>query len=122
MKLLTESEFVLASANSNHGDPKASIALAEHYLAMRLREEGKNHYLLAAKQGSSSAAGAVATLYAEDGLYDEAVKWLKIACHAGNKLSCTHLSIAYLGGGLGLAPDIDKAAHYGRLGDVAITE
>jgi TPR repeat protein len=122
MKFLTESEFALAIANSNRGDAKASISLAEHHLALQFREQGKNYYLVAAKQGSSAAAGALATLCVEDGLNEEAVKWLKIACHAGNKLACTHLSIAYFGGGLDLIPDAAKAAEYGRLGDFTIDD
>jgi TPR repeat protein len=122
MKFLSETELARASAKSNRGDPNATMAMAEHYLTSGLREEGKCYYLLAAKQGSCAAAGAVATLYEEDGQNEEAVKWLEIACRSGSKLACTHLSIAYIGGRLGLIPDSGKAAEYGRLGDFTIPD
>lgn len=98
------------------------MAIAEHHLALGSREEAKKYCALAARQGSSAAAGAVAVLYAEDGADEEAVEWLRIACRAGNKLACTHLSIAYLGGRMGLKPDRKKAAEYGRLGDPSFLE
>ena len=122
MRLLSESEFVAAIARSERGNTEASMAIAEHYLANNLREEAKKYYVLAAKQGSSAAAGAAAVLYAEDGANKEAVEWLRIACRAGNKLACTYLSIAYLGGQMGLEPDKEKAAEYGRLGDPPFAE
>ena len=93
------------------------MAIAEHYLANGLRDEAKRYCVLAAKQGSSVAAGAAGTLYEEDGENAQALEWFRLACRAGNKLACTHLSIAYLGGHMGLKPDRRKAAEYGRLGD-----
>lgn len=117
MRSLSESALLSMSAKSAKGDVNASMAIAEHHLAVGSRDEAKNYYVIAARQGSSAAAGAVAVLCAEDGADDDAVEWLRIACRAGNKLACTHLSIAYLGGRMGLKPDKKKAAEYGRLGD-----
>lgn len=117
MRSLSESELASAIARSEQGNTEASMAIAEHYLANGFREEAKRYCVLAAKQGSSAAAGAAAVLFAEDGADGEAVEWLRIACRAGNKIACTHLSIAYMGGRMGLKPDRKKAAEYGRLGD-----
>lgn len=117
MRTLTEPELASADIKSQRGDRDASMAVAEHYLATGSRDEAKRYYIVAAKQGSSAAAHAAAIICAEDGANDEAVGWLRTACHAGNKLACTHLSIAYLGGRMGLKPDKQKAAKYGRLGD-----
>ncbi len=117
MKVLSEPGLALARKNSEKGDPKASMTLAEHSLGLGLRAEAKHYYVLAAKQGSSAAAHAAAVLFEDDGQNEEAVHWLRTACRAGNKLACTRLSIAYLGGGLELERDKKKADEYGRVGE-----
>lgn len=122
MRSLSESELSSMSEKSQRGDSQASMAVAEHHLASGFRDEAKSYYVIAATQGSSDAAGAAAVLFAEDGVDVEAVKWLRIACRAGNKMACTYLSIAYMGGRLGLKPDRKKAAEYGRLGDFSIMD
>lgn len=122
MRTLSDDELALAKVSSSRGDASASMAIAEHYLAAGLRDEAKGYCVLAANQGSSVAANMAGVLYEEDGENAQAVEWLRIACRAGNKLACTHLSIAYLGGLIGLKPDKKKAAEYGRLGDPSIPE
>ena len=122
MRTLSESELADANARSSRGDISATMAIAEHHLAAGLRDEAKNYYVRAANQGSSVAANMAGVLYEEDGENEQAVEWLRIACRAGNKMGCTHLSIAYLGGLIGLKSDKKKAAEYGRLGDPSISE
>lgn len=122
MRSLSEYELSSMSEKSQRGDSHASMAIAEHHLALGSREEAKKYCVLAARQGSSTAAGAAAVLFAEDGANEDAVEWFRIACRAGNKLACTHLSIAYMGGRMGLKPDRKKAAEYGRLGDFSIMD
>lgn len=122
MILLAEHELLLACEKSDHGDASASVDIAEHYFGLGSRETAKKYYLLAAAQGSIVAASVIAGLHAEDGEYEDAVRWFETACLAGDKLACNHLSIACRGGLLGLIPDKEKADKYGRLGEVVAPE
>lgn len=120
MAIFSEDELAQALTKSEGGSASSSLDVAEYFLASGDREQGIKYCLLAAEQGSSAAAGGLAALYAEDGVNDEAVRWLRIACAAGNKVACAHLSIAYLGGRLGLERDMEKSNSYARLADPAI--
>jgi TPR repeat protein len=119
---LTDQEFAEMLRKSENGNAVASIALAEHSLASGDRKGGKDYYIAAARQGNSIAANAVGALHAEDGEFEQAVYWFRIACNAGNKLACLTLSIGYRGGAFGLEPDKQKADWYFRLGDPGLKE
>jgi TPR repeat protein len=119
MREFSDEEIARLENRSRGGDSGATLDLAAHYLLTGSRGWARDLYVIAANQGSSVAANAAAVLFAEEGLNREAVEWLKIACLAGNKLACTHLSIAYRGGSMGLEKDERKAAKYSRLGDLS---
>ena len=120
--MLTDQQLTDMLRQSENGNALASIALAEHSLASGDRKRGKEYYVAAAKQGNSIAANAVGALFAEDGEFEDAVYWFRIACDAGNKLACLTLSIGYRGGAFGLIPDKNKADWYFRLGDPGLKE
>ena len=90
---------------SEMGDANSTLTLAEIARASGVRpEEYEVLYIMSVEQGSEVAALALANYY-EAQSSGRAVEWYRRACSMGNAIACTHLSMAYMEGGLGLPVD-----------------
>ena len=75
-------------------------------------EESKKWTLKAARQGFSPAQYNLASLYAEEGNFDEAFKWMKKCAESGEYPYAQYMLATLLFSGLGCSQDVEEGLYW----------